>query len=529
MAYNYSQLDNENLKWFPKDNSCATLRTIKIFHGQIRGLRKGTVDFRYPITAIAGRNGSCKTTVLALAACAFHNSPSDFKLSGRKQAYYTFSDFFVQTKEEAALGDIRIGYEILYHNWKGREPGAAWQHRIKKSGGRWNNYDSRARRTVVFLGVERIVPHSERSVSKSYRGKFKSGTDHGWEDNVREIVGRILGTDYISFSYRRHSKYRLPVVAKKDQKIYSGFNMGAGEHSLFELFSIIYECPNGSLILIDEIELGLHEKAQENLIQELKEVCKKRKFQIICTTHSSRILECLPPESRIFLERSGVETVITPGISPAYATGKLSGRRNAELDILVEDEAAQLILETVLDKELRSRTHVLPIGSAAAVMRHLAARYKEARYKNVVEVCVVLDGDKSSTKSEQIKLFTNTLENSNEQKESKDWVEKRLLFLPGSEWPESWIVKPNDRNRFYERFERELQMSIPEVDDLLDSASRAGKHNEFREAAKILTLDEKVVASHLIKSAFDSAPEESQKLVGFIRDFLIDERHYNAT
>lgn len=101
------------------------------FYGQIRGLRKGTVDFRYPITAIAGRNGSCKTTILALAACAFHNSPSGFKLSGRKQTYYTFSDFFVQTKEEAALGDIRIEYEILYHNWKGREPGASWQRRIK--------------------------------------------------------------------------------------------------------------------------------------------------------------------------------------------------------------------------------------------------------------------------------------------------------------------------------------------------------------------------------------------------------------
>jgi len=275
MAYNYSKLDEENLKWFPKDNSCATLRTIKVSYGQIRGLREVTINFCYPITAIAGLNGSCKTTVLALSACAFHNSPNGFKLSGRKQPYYTFSDFFIQTKEEVGLGDIIIEYEILYDEWNGFEPGAGWQHRVKKLGGRWNNYDSRVDRTVVFLGVERIVPHSERSVSKSYRGRFKLGTDHGWEDNVREVVSRILGTDYASFSYRRHSKYRLPIVAKKDQKVYSGFNMGTGEHSLFELFSIINECPNGSLILIDEIELGLHEKAQENLIQELKKILQE--------------------------------------------------------------------------------------------------------------------------------------------------------------------------------------------------------------------------------------------------------------
>ncbi len=522
MAYNYSKLDKENLKWFPKDNSCATLRTVQVSVGQIRGLRNVTVDFRYPMTAIAGRNGSCKTTVLALSACAFHNVADGFKLSGRKQSYYTVSDFFIQTKEEAALGNILVKYEILHDNWKGEEPGAGWQHRIKLAGGRWNNYASRVPRTVVFLGVERIVPHSERSVSKGYRGKFKLGTAHGWEDNVREVVGRILGTDYTSFSYRRHSKYRLPVVAKKDQKLYSGFNMGAGEHSLFELFSIINECPNGSLILIDEIELGLHEKAQENLIKELKEICKKRKFQVICTTHSSRILECLPPEGRIFLERTGAKTNIIPEISPAYATGKLSGRPNVELDILVEDEAAKLILETVLNQELRLRTQVLPIGSNAAVMKHLAARYKESKHKKdrLAEVLVFLDGDKSSKKAEQINHFINAVENPTEKEEAKDWVEKRLLFLPGNEWPELWVIKPSGREAFHKRFGREFQMAVAEVDDMLDSAARAGKHKEFYEAAKILNLDKIVVASHLIKSAFESAPEESQKITDVVRGFL---------
>jgi predicted ATPase len=523
MRYKYSQLDRDNSQWFLKDDSCATLRAIKIQRGQIRGLKNITIDFQYPITAIAGRNGSCKTTVLALSACAFHNSYNGFKLSGRKQSYYTFSDFFIQTKEESALGDIRICYEIIHKRWRGYPDQTGRQYRFK-SNGRWNKYDLRIYRTVVFLGVERIVPHSERSVSKSYRGKFEGGIYHGWEDDVREIVGRILRTDYISFSYKQHSRYRIPVVAKKDQKIYSGFNMGAGEHSLFELFSVIHECPNGSLILIDEIELGLHEQAQDNLIKELKSICKKRKIQIICTTHSSRILECLPPESRIFLERTGTGVNIIPEISPAYATEKLSGRPNVELDILVEDEAAKLILETVLDRELRSRTQILPVGSAAAVMRHLAAKYKESKHKkdNLVETCVFLDGDKSSKRKEQINQFIKSLESltDTEREESKDWVGRHLLFIPGNEWPEAWIIKCTNRKPFYERFERELQVSMVEVDDLLDSASRAGKHNEFYEAAKILTLDKTVVASHLIKSAFDSAPEEALKITDFIRSFL---------
>ncbi|MDJ0773636.1 MAG: AAA family ATPase [Mastigocoleus sp. MO_167.B18] len=524
--YKYSYLEQQNLKWFPNDTSRGTLLTIEVQSGQIRGLKKAKIDFNYPITAIAGRNGSCKTTVLALAACAFHNNENGFKLAGRKHSYYTFSDFFIQTRDEVEPGGISIAYQILHNEWKvtkdnPNNTGPRWQVRNKKYGGRWNNYDSRIRRTVVFLGVERIVPHSEKSVSKSYRGKFKTAAANGWEDSVRQTVGKVLGTDYTSFSYKRHSKYRMPIVAKKDQNTYSGFNMGAGEYSLFELFSIIHECPDGSLILIDEIELGLHEKAQESFIKELNEICAERKFQVICTTHSSRILESLPPEGRIFLERVGSNTTIIPEISPAYATGKLSGRPNVELDILVEDDAAKLIIETVLDKELRLRTKVLPIGSAAAVMRHLAAKYKEIKHKNnSIKVCVLLDGDKSSNESEQINQFLKALETTTEQEDAKIWVEKRLMFLPGNEWPESWVVNPNNKEPFYERFERELQMSSAEVDEILDSASRSGKHNEFYEAAKILNLDKTLVASYLIKSAFESDPEESQKIIDFIRNFL---------
>ncbi|MFN9558116.1 MAG: ATP-dependent nuclease, partial [Dolichospermum sp.] len=519
MAYTYSDLDNKNSKWFINDTTRATLLSIELRKGQIRGLENVTIDFHYPITAIAGRNGSGKTTVLALAACAFHNNDKGFKLPGRTNSYYTFPDFFIQIEEEEEeLSDIKIYYKILCNNWKPTKDNpetarAGWQLRSKKAGGKWNNYSSRVHRTVIFLGIERMVPHAERKVSKNYRGKFKPITEHGWENQVRDIVGRILGNQYTNFSYKEHTTYRLPLVAKGKQNIYSGFNMGAGEHSLFELFSTLNQCPKGSLILIDEIELGLHGKAQESLIKELKNICEERKVQIICTTHSSSILECLPPEGRIFIERMGSKTIITSGISSVYATGKLSERLNSELDILVEDQAAKLILETVLNKELRSRTEILPIGSSAAVMKHLAARYKETLHKTnkVAEIVVFLDGDRSSEghKNHHIKIFLDALEEKTLKENAKIWVENRLMFIPGKEWPELWITKPTNKTPYYERFLRELEMSNEEVDHLLDLAVMAGKHKELYTAAKYLSLDEKVVSSYLIKSAFESNIEEA--------------------
>jgi ABC-type phosphate/phosphonate transport system ATPase subunit len=63
MTYEYSELDKKNLGWFTNDFTRATLTGIRI-HGSLRGLKDLLVEFSYPITAIAGRNGSGKTTIL---------------------------------------------------------------------------------------------------------------------------------------------------------------------------------------------------------------------------------------------------------------------------------------------------------------------------------------------------------------------------------------------------------------------------------------------------------------------------------
>ena len=73
MAYSYSQIDKTNLAWFDKDTSKATLLSVQIAMGQLRGLENLKIHFRYPIAAISGKNGTGKSTILACAACAFHN------------------------------------------------------------------------------------------------------------------------------------------------------------------------------------------------------------------------------------------------------------------------------------------------------------------------------------------------------------------------------------------------------------------------------------------------------------------------
>jgi AAA15 family ATPase/GTPase len=284
------------------DNTRALLRGVKLTTGAFRGLNALDMTFDYPITAIAGKNGAGKSTILALACCAFHNTVKGYKLSKRQKTYYTFSDFFVQHANEVPPQGISINYKIAFNNWKKSAEvptgiGIATQERRKVKNGKWNDYDTRVLRNAVFLGIERIVPHSERSQSRSYSKVFKAKPPRGWEPKVMAAVGEVLGKKYENYTSLEHSKYSLPVV-QVNGVVYSGFNMGAGENALFEIFSTIYSAGDGALIVIDEVELGLHAEAQRRFVEKLKDACEENHAQIICTTHSTEIFDRLPNEAR---------------------------------------------------------------------------------------------------------------------------------------------------------------------------------------------------------------------------------------
>ena len=438
MTYSYSRTDEKNAKWMLRDNSRATLCEIELIEGSLRGLNPFRLELEYPITAIAGTNGSGKSTLLAIAACAYHNRPEGYRQAGRKNPYYTFSDFFVQSQDEVPPEGIRIRYGIRHNNWRGREPGWGRQLRRKRVGGKWNKYHLRVSRDVIYFGIQRVVPHYERSAHKSYKGRFAiDSLNEEHRSDICQIAGRIMGRKYDDLQIRTHSKYSLPMASSSGVQ-YSGFNMGAGEGVVFEILTSLFESGEGSLLIIDEIESGLHEHAQRRLVEELKELCEKLHCQVICSTHSHAVLDTLPPEGRFFLESRGNRTVVTGGISAGYACGKLRGGNTQELDVFVEDEMAELILQLGLAPGLRERISIAPVGSATAILRLMAGRYLERK-----ENCLfVLDGDK---REEDAKNKTFTVRQAEDQyRESRQemdmWMAERLAYLPSHSSPEAWLV-----------------------------------------------------------------------------------------
>mgnify|MGYP006199342237 CR=1 FL=1 len=248
-----------------------------------------------------------------------------------------------------------------------------------------------------------MVPPSEKGALVNRKRYFITPNKKSEvEDKTRESVSRILGQQYEDLELRGLGTYKLPLVRLKGSK-YSGFNMGAGEQALFNLFLAIHSAPRAALFVIDEVELGLHEAAQKQLIHELKKVALASAHQFIFTTHSPTVLEELPPEGRFFLDRAGETTAVIEGISPSFAAGRMAGTESSEVVVYVEDVNAKRLVQQSLDLEKRRRVRICEIGSNSAVISQMASRFIDGDKNR--EVMCVLDGDQRAAEAAHIARF----------------------------------------------------------------------------------------------------------------------------
>lgn len=499
MSYALSQIDKDNFQWFNHDRSRNSLVEIKVTNGNIRGVFPYEVEFTYPITAFVGENGSGKSTMLALSACAFHNG-DDFHQFARKKSYFTYGDFFTFSSEEHGLQGIEISYTVRQPN------GDVVNIRRKKPSGKWNDFNTRKYRNVIYLGINRIIPPSESSVHRSYRKDFEATpVSEDILSRIKSMASRIFGKNYSDLKIFTHNMYRLFLV-ERNQIYYSGFNMGAGENAAISILLDLLSAGPGALMVIDEIELGLHAKAQKEFIVVLKEICKSQKCQIICSTHSSVVLANLPPEARCFIQNQNTRTIITPKVSVEYAFGKLAGQNTHELNVFVEDDVGEAIIRNIIPLSLRERLSIYVIGSDEAVLKQMAAHYREGRQNFIT----FLDGDKRLAHEQQIDRIKRHLETriNDDEERFHDIISQRLCYIPGETWPEISIITFLLRTDVSDSLSSRWDISKEEIASYFEQALTAGKHNEFYHLAKLLSMDELSIRNDCIKEFKALYPEE---------------------
>jgi hypothetical protein len=180
---------------------------------------------------------------------------------------------------------------------------------------------------------------------------------------------------------------------------YSSLSMGAGEQRIFYILSEVLNAPSHGLILIDEIDLLLHQDALFRLLEKLNEKATEKKLQIIFTTHAQSILKLNFIAFR-HIHQTQNQTLCFDKTTP-NALFRLTGQQERPLEIFVEDDLAAVIIKKICSENTMSKYVSIKNYGSIENSFTLACAIILQNDKNLENILIVLDGDRHKTAEEK--------------------------------------------------------------------------------------------------------------------------------
>lgn len=443
---------------------------------RVRGFRCHTntlIEFKSPITAFCGLNGTGKSTLLHLAATAYR-SPVPAQLPN-----YNVSDFLLVSRLDPR--PFSTDATVEYRYWQpDHQPRTVTLSRNEATR-RWQGYQRRPVRYVFFAGVGAYLPRIEqRDYWVRVVSRLEVSDSQDVTERVQEAISTILGQRYdrVLSNTVTHSQRTGKIVSVTRSSVaYSEAHMGYGEGRTQYLVTALEELPEQSLVLIEEPETSLHPSAQYELGRYLVDVSIRRHHQILLTTHSEPLLEALHTNSRIYLARAGSGGVDPiPGLTAQQAKSLMSDGMVKALVALVEDNVARAILSEILRRG--DATFLRTVGIHAAGDSDLLGRTVRALKNTGLPVAAVRDGDKNGQPSDNIHK------------------------LPGSLPPEKELfASPAVRQHITVTYALDL-------DDFEATLGGVDHHDWFQRLAQRLNVDEPALVMEAARVYAASLPEQ---------------------
>jgi AAA15 family ATPase/GTPase len=460
------------------------LRKVRL--NRVRAFTNESVDFEFPVTALIGTNGSGKSTILGAAAIAYKSvRPAQF--------------FPKSSVGDTSMSNWSIAYEIID---KAKNTSQTIQRSARFKNAKWAR-DELLERSVLHFGIQRTVPAGERREFKRFAtNNYKfTGTQNTLDDNIRSQVEKILGKDVSAFTSADVTNAHTLYVGGDGKVSYSEFHFGAGESSVIRMVSSIEAAPENSLVLVEEIENGLHPVAVRRMVEYLIDVAERRSIQSIFTTHSEDAITPLPSEA-IWSASDGKAR---QGRISIEALRALTGKIDERVAIFAEDDFARVWtigLIRILLPDLAEEVGVYALsGDSRAYSVHQSHRINPAT-ANIRSLCV-LDGD--SAKDEDLEADVIKLPGRVPESVVFDYVHGSI---------DSLAMKLAIALHLPPEKEEQVKKVVNEV-----SLSNRDPHLLFNQIGQGLGY----IATSIVESAFVSLwvagnPDEANRIADFVRD-----------
>jgi predicted ATPase len=379
----FMSIDISNPKFFP-------ILLTELEFCPFRHIDQMTISFNNPISIISGTNRSGKSTILMALACSHLNFQKRNPKNGKLERH-TWSSLVKFTNHDMQKSDWT--YFITYKKGTTTEKRRGQR---KNSTKKWNGIGKKesqySLRDVIFIDLDRIVParfFGEKiySLSKSSTLKSISATHTA---DIEKYMSYILEENFVINKIAEHLD--KDIFKYNNSNEYSSYNAASGEEVLLKIIIDIVEATPKSLILIDEIEMGLHPKIQRRLLDVIRNVSRQTQKQFIITTHSGTVLDSVCPQSRIFIEKSPTgDFKAIHDISVNAALSKMDSKSFPLVDIYCEDNEAKKIIEkgiTEVEKcysinNFSELINIIISGSAENTFRNFNSHMRTYNQKKV--------------------------------------------------------------------------------------------------------------------------------------------------
>jgi len=492
-----------------------------------KNLEKRTrINFDFPLTVLVGKNGSGKSSTLhALFGAPLGKTCGDFWFStdvdpilesgDKNRYYYGYRENKDDEIKEVIKTRMKRGSDTKKEDldyWETSRP-------LKKDGMVSRTRFEPVTKKVVYLDFraevsafdkvfhfskgnveenKKILRQRSHYLKRLFAGEAmrfpglpddQVGTVMELEEDIVSKISWILGKEYENIKVAEHRLFKIwgtsIFLKMKLNSKYTEANAGSGEVAIVQLVRKVEAAEDYSLILLDEPEVSVHPEAQEKLKIYLLDAIKRKKLQIIISSHSPAIIKGLPDSSlKLFRTNSEGKFYVTEDVNFRQAFFDIEGMVTDKKLLLCEDKAAKVIIEKTLN--YMGKKDFFEVGYFAGGEKTLVSYYAlpimlEDRLKE--KVFFILDGDMetdyifdedalTSTQSKNVKflescvkkafgtninVFTDsgTAEQQNEQKceillKYLRFYNSNVFYLPGKKIPEEIALSSNFAKEHYE-------------------------------------------------------------------------------
>lgn len=399
---------------------------------KLKGLQNCEIEIGDGLTAVMGTNCSGKTTVLHALACTYR--PPQLA-----DTEYKFPMFFRPSTDSPWSGSE---FTTHYSEREDTDNRPDEKQTYEKTEDRWTpRYSRRPERHVKYLMLRDCVPEIELVTQQSFVTYTKNELNDAHSNAVREAVGKVLNRHYDGMhevEYRRGTRRSVGVMT--ENMSYSALAMSAGEQRVFRIFDTVFSVPDYGLVLIDEIDLFLHQDALQRLLDKLVSHCSQKNIQLVFTTHFPPIAQMYDRVQIVSLHRSIGQTLVWRGYS-FEALAYITGEPQRPITIHVEDDVAQAIIGKIAaDQGIRKRVETSRYGPAINAFTLGAGMILKG--DDLDNQLIVLDGDVYATraaKQSQIsRVLTGNQAGHDEKRESVRKLVRRL-YPTGDMSPEQML------------------------------------------------------------------------------------------